>query len=134
MKPQVFIRSFGFPLFLAIGLFFRIDTYTKPFDVLMNVTFFVSVLILALLSDFHYIQKVRIEGDRLVIDYMTRFLRGKSIKFLLTDISEVRLSPLKRFNLWSPTLTLKTEDKSMFFRILSRDLHRDIHNSQGLIS
>jgi hypothetical protein len=128
MKLQVFIRSFGFPILVGVSLFFRIDSETKAFDVFGRITFFACVLLLALLSDYHYIQKVSLEGDRLMINYMTRFLQRKSIELPLADIAEVKLSPFKRFNLWSPTLTLKTEKKLMFFRILSKELHQDIQN------
>ena len=129
MKVQVFIRSFGAPILLAVLLIvWRIYGMT-PFQTFIQATFVLSYAIAKLLSDVKYINTVSIDEERISISFYTQYLNLKHLEFDISNIKEIKLSKRSGMSwFWPPNLDFKFNGEQHSFEILSKALYNKIQH------
>ena len=126
MKGSVFFRAFGAPLLLALLLPLRLLNSASPFHTFLAIAFFAAILFSALLSESRYLCRLQQNGDKLVIHYLSPFLKERTLELSVGDIGEVKLSPWRAVNVWLPTFRVQVKGEWCSFLVPSKGLHLEL--------
>ena len=127
MKVEVFIRSFGGPIMLAVLLIvWRLHGMTS-FQTFLQTTFVISYVIAKLLSDVKYINTLLIHEDRFSISFYNHYSSLRHLEFDIKNIKDIKLSKRSKISwLWPPNLDFKLNDEPYSLEILSKELYYKI--------
>lgn len=123
------MRIYGIPVILAIILILSLSWDVPLFKTFIRFIFLGSILFSAMLNDSKYVQDLTVENDRLVITYVTQFLKIKTIEIPRDKISQVKLPKWIIFSgIWPPALYLKIDGDWMIFSILDKHKYNQIQS------
>ena len=129
MKLRIFLRIYGIPVFLGIILILSLFWEVPVFKTFVRIFFFASILFSALLSDTKYIQDISVENDKLVIIYITQFLKTRTIEIPRDQIAQVKLPGWIIFSgIWPPALHIKVDDRWMLFSISGKRKYSEVQS------
>lgn len=128
MRLNVFLRTYGLLILLAMVLFFRLSNGFTPFQLFVAIALVVSALLAILLNDnIRYVQSFSVRDGKLHITYLNRFLQYRSVELPAT--AEVKFSRRFRLSaLWLPALDITADGEWMGFYIPSNKLYNDIRD------
>ena len=128
MKVEIFIRSFGGPILLAILLVIGIlYGQLPPFQIFMQTIFVLSFTLLKLLSDGKFVCEVAIKENKLLVSFYTPLLKIKTAEFEVSEIKDVKLTKRSFISvIWHPNLIVKSNNERKSFTILSKEMYNKI--------